>query len=201
MMTARGGLHSGPAMNRSPCSSPAPRRRHSTAIVLTGVGFLSVLAVAGAFLRYPTTDSAPPGLYLLTYGEPVRGSWAVACLPRTVAELGRRRGYLRPGRCPAASSPVLKRVAALAGDQVLVTETGLVVDGEPLPRTARRSHDSHGRPVPSIPLGLYRVAPGEVWLYSDHSPASWDSRYYGPIPLAGVRSRACRLWPSLDCAI
>lgn len=201
MVTARRGLHSGPAMNPSPCSSPAPRRRGSTAIVLTGVGVLSVLAVAGACLRYPTTDSAPPGLYLLTYDEPVRGSWAVACLPQSVAGLGRQRGYLGPGRCPGGSSPVLKLVAALPGDRVLVTDTGLTVNDTPLPDTARRPHDSQDRPVPTIPTGLYRVAPGEVWLYSDHSPASWDSRYYGPIPLAGVRSHACRLWPSLDCAI
>lgn len=40
------------------------------------------------------------------------------------------------------------------------------------------------------------VPRGHVWLEGDNPENSADSRYYGPIPLGLIRSRAvCRLWP------
>jgi conjugative transfer signal peptidase TraF len=141
----------------------------------------------------PRTRSVPPGLYLLTYGPPRRGGFLVVCLPERLGTYGRERGYLAPGPCPGGASEVLKRVAALPGDVVEVTDGGLVVNGEPLPATARRALDSAGRAVETIPAGRYRVEPGTLWLYATHSPRSWDSRYYGAIPLVGVRSSARRL--------
>jgi type IV secretory pathway protease TraF len=38
-----------------------------------------------------------------------------------------------------------------------------------------------------VPWGRRRVAPGEVWLFGFHNPRSWDARYFGPVPLSGVR--------------
>lgn len=157
---------------------------------------LLLLMVGHLFLRYPTTASAPPGLYLLTYRPLTRDAWVVACLPPQAGRFGRHRGYLSPGRCPGRASEVLKRVAALPGDQVHVDPAGLTVNGRPLPGTARLSLDRRGRPVPAVEAGPRTVPPGTVWLYSAHSPRSWDSRYYGGVPLAGVRSTARLLLPS-----
>jgi len=179
-------------------SSSARGKRWRLAALLLPLAFLPFLA--DACLRVPTTPSVPPGLYLLTHRAPVRGGWVVVCLPEDVARRGRRRGYLGAGRCPGGASEVLKRVAALPGDEVIVSPLGLVVDGQPLPRTARRARDSAGRPLPAIPAGVYPVAPGTAWLYSDHHPRSWDSRYYGPVPLAGVRSTARLLLAAPQCA-
>jgi type IV secretory pathway protease TraF len=88
---------------------------------------------------------------------------------------------------------VLKRVAALPGDRVVVSPLGLTVDGRRLLHSSRRRRDTAGRPLPAVPQGEYRVAPGTLWIYSDHTNRSWDSRYFGPVPLAGVRSTAVQL--------
>ena len=38
--------------------------------------------------------------------------------------------------------------------------------------------------------GEYHVLPGSVWVGSQHSPLSFDSRYFGPVPSQGVLGRA-----------
>ena len=143
--------------------------------------------------RIPQSQSAPKTLYVLTYRPPTRDGWVAACLPEKTSTWGRERGYLQAGPCPPGASEILKRVAALPGDLVDVTPFGLWVNGRFL-RCPRRAHDAIGRPVPAVPPGTYRVAPGTVWLYSDYSLSSWDSRYYGPLPLTGLRSTARPLW-------
>lgn len=171
-----------------------PLRRPPRRLVALAVVLVALPLVASTCFRVPTSASAPRGLYLLTYRAPTRDGWVVACLPAPLARFGRARGYLGAGSCPAGSAEVLKRVAALPGDTVTVSAAGLLVDGRPLPGTARLDRDTAGRPIPRVPAGSYRVAPGTVWLYSARVPTSWDSRYFGAVPLAGVRSDAVLLF-------
>jgi type IV secretory pathway protease TraF len=35
--------------------------------------------------------------------------------------------------------------------------------------------------------GAYRVGTGEVWLFGFNDTRSWDARYFGPVPLTGIR--------------
>lgn len=157
-------------------------------------GLLAALPLAASTcFRVPTSASAPPGLYLLPYRTPTRDAWVVACLPTPLAHFGRERGYLGAGACPGGAAEVLKRVAALPGDTVTVSTAGLAVNGTHLSGTARLAHDTGRRPIPRVPTDSYRVAPGTVWLYSSRVPTSWDSRYFGAVPLAGVRSDAVLL--------
>jgi len=133
------------------------------------------------FNLHPT--SAPPGIYLLSDRPPTRGALVTLCLPETLARLGRARGYLTAGPCPGGVRPVGKRLVALPGDRVEVRGATVSVNGSPLPGIRRRPRDSAGRFIPSVPEGTYRVAPGTAWLISEFHPRSWDSRYYGPVPL------------------
>ena len=52
-------------------------------------------------------------------------------------------------------------------------------------RTALR--DSAGRPLTHAPWGARRVGAGEVWLFGFNDARSWDARYFGAVPGAGVR--------------
>ena len=148
-------------------------------------GPLTVLALAAlvvgmahtAGLRLNLTPSVPRGVYLLTAGVPTRGSLVAACLPAEVAALGRQRGYLGSGKCPSGSTPVLKIVAATAGDVVDVG-TDVRVNGAYL-QPAPPIEDSAGRLLDHA-VGRYELGPGELWLYSP-SPHSWDSRFFGPV--------------------
>lgn len=164
------------------------KRRPRTSTLVLAVGFALLPWFVDRALRVNTTPSLPRGVYLLTDRPLRRGTLVLACLPEPVARHGRARGYLAPGRCPGGAVPVLKRIAALPGDVVLVGEGGLAVNGRPLVGTARRRTDSRGRRLLAIASGPYVVGEGEVWLFSRHVPESWDSRYYGPISLGQITS-------------
>ena len=155
---------------------------------------LAVLAgIGGAWaggVRINATSSMPRGLWFVAGGgspEVRRGDVLVPCIPdRAAARLGRGRGYLGTGPCPDGSEPLIKPAAAVAGDRVLVSPDGVAVNGAVLPHSAQLAADSAGRPLPRWPTGEYAVRPGEVWAVATHAPNSWDSRYWGPVPLSSV---------------
>ena len=123
-------------------------------------------------LRVNLTPSLPRGFYLLCPGTPGRGDLAAFCLEGEFADLARDRGYLQAGSCPSGLRPLLKKVAGLPGDAIL---NDLAV----------RSMDSLGRSMPSVlPSGV--IPPGMALMLADH-PGSFDSRYFGLVPLDSLQ--------------
>jgi conjugative transfer signal peptidase TraF len=151
-----------------------------------------VLALLGAIvkpsyqLRYNTSQSAPIGWYAIVPARdlPV-GVFALARLPGAAAALADERGYL------PKTVPVLKRVAAAAGESVCATGDQIVVDGATVARSL--SHDGQGRDLAAW-KGCRRLAVGELLLLNPESAASFDSRYFGPIPRSSVIGKAIPLW-------
>jgi conjugative transfer signal peptidase TraF len=139
-------------------------------------------------LRINLTRSIPIGLYQQIDAPIARGALVEACLPQDIATLGRKRGYLRGGSCPDGTEPVGKTVAAVTGDTVELTDQALIVNATKLPDSATLDIDREGRAMHKFPRGTYAVAADEVWLVATSNPRSWDSRYYGPIPLENIRS-------------
>ena len=69
-------------------------------------------------------------------------------------------------------------------------EAGWVaVNGERLPNSATVARDSAGRPLAHVSWGKRQVAADQVWLLGLNNRRSWDSRYFGPVPLGAVRGR------------
>ena len=121
-----------------------------------------------AGLRVNCTPSLPKGLYILSPGTPGKGDLVSFCLEGKFADLARERGYLQAGSCPSGLRPLLKKVAGLPGD---------AIPGNLVARTA----DSLGRAMPSaLPEGV--IPPGMALVLADH-PGSFDSRYFGLVPL------------------
>jgi len=159
---------------------------------------LTIVAVSGAVvclslaleLRINTTGSMPIGLY--SEGPPRfdRGAWVVFCLPEELNKLGRERSYLRRGPCPDRSQELVKEIAAVPGDRVVLTSRGLVVNGYAIPDTALHAVDRDLRILPHAPFGESAVSPGEVWVLGLARRVSWDSRYFGPVPQDHVRGTA-----------
>jgi len=168
------------------------RRARRPVLAMLGSVIAAVfLVVLGAVLglRISLTDSAAPaGIYRLVRGLSIKhGELVGACLPASIAQEGLTRGYLQKGDCPGGAEPVAKIVGALPGD-VLEVRPGLVsVDGQVFADSAAAARDSIGRPLPHVPWGRRQVAPGEVWLFGLHNVRSWDARYFGPVPLSGIR--------------
>lgn len=156
--------------------------------------FLVLLTLLGgayaAGMRLNVTPSVPSGLYLKTPLELQRGALVMACLDpmQSAVRLAKERHYLPDGGCPGGLAPVLKPIAGLPGDQVTQTPAGLEINGHLLPGTVARPADPMGRPLPSA-SAAYVVPAGSV-LLAVANPASFDGRYFGPIPLSSVESGA-----------
>jgi type IV secretory pathway protease TraF len=78
---------------------------------------------------------------------------------------------------------------------VCVQQQAVLVDGEVVTRA--RSHDAAQRPLHAWGH-CRRLVEGELFLLSRTNPASFDSRYFGPITVADVLGIARPLWTGSD---
>lgn len=106
-------------------------------------------------------------------------------LPAEAVALAAQRGYL-PTRVP-----LLKRVGAMAPQEVCISGGSVRIDG--VPSAAVLPADRWGRPLPSWQQ-CRQLQPGELFLLSVTNPASFDSRYFGPVSAATVIGVAHPVW-------
>lgn len=154
------------------------------------------LGAHAAGITINLTPSVPVGLWRWAGTNLRRGMVVTDCPPVTpTLRLGQRRGYLASGTCPSGLAPLLKPIAAVAGDVVTIRPDGMIsVNGKLIPNSRGLHADSEGRPLHPLPAGTYQVAVGEVWLISPDNPLSFDSRYLGPIPTATIGHVVKPLW-------
>jgi len=168
----------------------ADRRRGRAAtltISLLGSVALAVPSVAKPVpvLVYNASASAPLGFYRLIRGAPHRSDFVLARLPSEAARLAAERDYI------PASVPVVKRVAALAGDLVCADSGIVVINGRAVATTLLIDHD--GRPLPAW-KGCRPLAGDEVFLLMEGVPASFDGRYFGPVSTTAIIGELVPLW-------
>ena len=106
-------------------------------------------------------------------------------LPAEAGALAAQRGYL-PTRVPS-----LKRVGAIAPQEVCISGGIVRIDGVPSAAVLRA--DRLGRPLPSWQQ-CRRLESGELFLLSVTNPASFDSRYFGPVSASAVIGVAHPVW-------
>jgi conjugative transfer signal peptidase TraF len=157
-------------------------------IGVVGVAFAAPFLVAwAAGIRINCSPSLPLGLYRET--TDLRAPLIEFCPQEPYASFAAGRGYRSIGNCPDGAGPLMKPVIASAGDLVDISDRGIAVNGLLLANTAPKTKDSQGRPMKPWPCGQYRVPPGFVWVASSYNPWSFDSRYFGPIPVSIMRNR------------
>ena len=150
------------------------------AILICLVGML-LLYCAG--FRFNPTPSLPKGIYRIVSGTPERGDFIAFCLK----SLAKERGYLAPGSCPSGLRPLLKQVVGMPGDAITVEPDAIHLStGSGSSRWPAAWHeDSAGRPLPGSSLESGMIPDGMCLALSDH-PGSFDSRFFGLVPLADV---------------
>lgn len=173
------------------------RRQLAFVIMLSGATMIGALAGGeAAGLRLNTTASMPRGLWRVRAGRPVERAEVVVICPPDRADIreAARRGYIPSGRCPGGYEPLIKPVAARSGDVVTVSSAGVAVDGILVANTRPLVRDDAGRMLHPVPAGSYRVPRGAIWLLSGRDPRSFDSRYFGAVPVADIIGVARPLW-------
>ncbi len=162
-----------------------------SSVSLFTLGLLVMLGGAG--FRVNLTPSEPLGLWRIV--DPDRpilvGDLIFICPPDTdQMREARARGYLRLGLCHGHVAPLIKSVAATSGQTVEI-DSAVRVDGKPLPHSRVAPFDGQGRAMTAYGGGV--VPPGMVFLHSEF-PASFDSRYVGPLPMDGILGLAQEVW-------
>ena len=184
------------SISRSPAHS-----RSRALLVLAALSACGLAALAwAAFVQplprlvYNPSDSVAVGWYRV---EPLSqragslplplsvGSIVLIGLPPDAAALAARRGYL------PTHVPLLKRVGAVAPQHVCVFDALVWIDGVPV--AAVLPTDRLGRPLPSW-RQCRQLRPGELFLLSVTNPASFDSRYFGPVSASAVIGVARPVW-------
>jgi conjugative transfer signal peptidase TraF len=174
-----------------PTWSTSVRRSASVLIIAFLAASLGQVAITGTGIRINVTGSMPRGLYhLRASSRPAkRGDIVAICPPFRVASLGRQRSYLGPGSCPESVEPLLKIVVATEGDIVVTSPIGISVNENLLPESQQLQVDAVGRSLVCWSTPVYRMPSGMIWLYAP-SERSWDSRYWGPVPVGNVVGNA-----------
>ena len=168
----------------------------NTRIHRWGVVLFTVLGIAAlawpsdhtpvARLVYNPSDSVPRGWYHIGPPDSLHvGSIVLARLPADAAALAAQRGYL-PERIP-----LLKRIGAMSPQQVCIEKHIVRIDGVAV-ATALKA-DRRGRLLP-VWQQCRALRDGELFLLSATNPASFDSRYFGPIAVSAVIGSAQPLW-------
>jgi type IV secretory pathway protease TraF len=99
--------------------------------------------------------------------------------------LAEERGYLPP------SVPILKNVAAKSGHHACSRDRALTIDGVPAGRALER--DGIGQPLEHW-AHCRSLDDDEVFLLGSSNPASFDSRYFGPVNVSSIAGRSIPLW-------
>nr|WP_248291704.1 MULTISPECIES: S26 family signal peptidase [unclassified Novosphingobium] len=165
------------------------RRRQCRRLFVLGLG--SGLVVGSALLPpvpclvWNASASAPVGLYWLSPGtSAATGDMVVARVPEPFRTLAATRRYL------PRNVPLVKRVAAEAGDRVCARGVEVLVNGRPV--ATRQQRDALGRVLPWW-QGCRVLRLEQVFLLMD-SADSFDGRYFGVSEGVDLIGKARLLW-------
>jgi len=149
-----------------------------------GVTAIAAVGWLGGY-RFNLTPSYALGLWRIEQldREAAAGDLIFICPPPTAEfVMARERGYVRRGLCPGWYSPLIKTVVAGPGQHVAIGSI-IEIDGVALADSNVRTLDAEGRALEPYAGGA--VPADHLFLHSKFA-GSYDSRYFGPIPDAGV---------------
>ena len=145
----------------------------------------TIVADPPKLLVWNASASMPRGLYRIRPNAVLRrGDTVVAWLPRKVRGLAAERGYLPAG------VPLVKRVAAMPGDQICARRSTVSVNGKA--SGIRVGSDPRRRLLPAW-SGCFRLRPDEFLLLGQSS-GSFDGRYFGPSKKRDIIGQVVLLW-------
>ncbi len=170
------------------------KKRFKKVTILSIAVFSFVLAAGTMFycsgFRINLTPSMPVGIWKINkrFDEIKKGDIVWFAPTKAIADFGIKRNYLVevPG-CKNNCIPLIKQVYGLPGDTFGFDHDLIKVNNHLIENAKRRQTDSKGRPMPKISAG--RVPQDHLFVLTLDSH-SFDSRYYGTIPIENVEGTA-----------
>ncbi|SOC24711.1 conjugative transfer signal peptidase TraF [Thalassospira xiamenensis] len=152
-----------------------------------GIGLISFSIVhhSTPWLVWNVSPSAPLGLYRMISGVPQKGDFVLVRPPKPISQLASSRLYI------PANVPFVKRIAAITGDHVCAHHRVILINGHAV--VGQLERDSSGRKMP-LWQGCRLLQEGEYFLLMPEAPASFDSRYFGPVMRENLIGRLVPIW-------
>ena len=133
-----------------------------------------------------SSNSLPYGIYYQVKRSPLPGDLVASCLTQKIADYGIRKHYLEKGICDTGIQYVLKRVIASEGDVITIKNNQLYKNNYQLKGYPIWQKDGFQQPIERLYNLPYLLHSGEYWLMSSYHLYSWDSRYFGAVPVEFV---------------
>jgi conjugative transfer signal peptidase TraF len=157
----------------------------TTSAATVGIALTAFIDVPKKLI-WNASASVPLGLYAITAVDQLSVGDRVAIdPPEPLATFLAERGYLPRG------VPLLKTIAAAAGQRVCRIGGKIIIDGRAVGET--RARDRLGRELPQW-QGCRRISEGEFFLMNASVSDSFDGRYFGSTPATAIIGRARPLW-------
>lgn len=125
--------------------------------------------------RLPFLETKMPSFRLPGFSSPVSGDLVIIESPED------------------ETKDLFKRCVAVEGQTVEIRDKQLLIDGKPYLNSPGVKHtDSRVFPSRYLPrdnFGPERVPDGHIFVIGDNRDNSYDSRYFGPIPLVNIKAR------------
>jgi conjugative transfer signal peptidase TraF len=164
-------------------------------VCILSIFILASVIILGCLLyaigiRLNLSSSLPLGVWKIdkSFSHIEKGDHVWFTPTKEIAKFALQRDYLeRNNQVENNCVPLLKIVYGLPGDTYTFHDDFIRINNVPVEKAKRRRTDSKGRPMPQISNGIVRPNHLFVLTLNTHS---FDSRYYGTIPIKNVKGTA-----------
>lgn len=167
--------------------------------IIIAIFFISTIAAGSLFhsmgFRINLTESIPVGLYRITGTEPLKNAYVIFCPDdRQSFRLAKNRGYIDHGLYCNRYGYLMKKVVAVPGDILSVTNEGVFVNQILIPYSKPKLQDGMNRTLPQWQVMNYQLQEDEIMTMTSQSEWSFDGRYYGLVHTRQIKGMITPIW-------
>ncbi|HAT4454869.1 TPA: conjugative transfer signal peptidase TraF [Legionella pneumophila] len=167
--------------------------------VIITIFLISTIAAGMLFhsmgFRINLTESIPIGLYRITGTEPLKNAYVIFCPDdRKTFRLAKNRGYIDHGLYCNGYGYLMKKVVAVSGDILSVTNEGVYVNQMLIPYSKPKLQDGMKRTLPQWQVMNYQLQEDEIMTMTSQSEWSFDGRYYGLVHTRQIKGMITPIW-------
>lgn len=130
--------------------------------------------------RLNTNPSIKVGIYQLKKEKPQKNDYVSFCPPKNpIFLMALNRGYLKHGYCSIQSLPMMKKIIAQEGDTISIEKNGIYVNQVLIKNSQQQLKDGNNEKLPQPKIKNQILKKGELLLFGDNTPRSFDCRYFG----------------------